>query len=83
MTELKTRYEATDMTAVAAAIEQLGQRIATGLKYLGTGETGSPMGAIEFHATQVKEGAECIADALTQVAQAINRLAEAVESHRS
>lgn len=62
----------TDQTAKAL------QSIAMQLKHLGVGDAATPMGALEFHATQVREGADAIASALTEVAAAIDRLGEAV-----
>jgi hypothetical protein len=50
--------------------------VATQLKYLGNGgETGSSMGAIEFHAVAVKEGCSEIASALSEVAEALHAIA--------
>jgi hypothetical protein len=54
------------------------QSIATHLKYLGVGDAATSRGALEFHATQVKEGAEVIASALNRIADAIEGLTEAM-----
>jgi len=56
-----------DDTSVAEALTS----IAVHLKYLGTGDAATTMGAIEFLAKEVKEGTERIADALTAIADAI------------
>jgi hypothetical protein len=52
------------------------QSIATQLKHLGVGDAATTMGALEFHGTQVKEGAEAIASAIHELASAIDRLGE-------
>ncbi len=41
-------------------------RIATQLKYLGTGDNGSQMGAIEFLAKEVKEGLDSVSSAISE-----------------
>ena len=67
--------EAANMVDVfAGGLDQLASEIrAVGiqLKYLGTGDNGSPMGAIEFHGVCVKEAGENIADAIRELAAAI------------
>ena len=47
--------------------------IAYALQCLGNGNAASQMGAIEFHATQVKAGLDAIADAIAALAAAIDR----------
>lgn len=51
--------------------------IATWLKYLGTGDAGTTMGAIECLAMCVKESNESIARAIGDLADAVRELAEA------
>ncbi len=55
---------------IATALENL----ALHHKYLGTGDAGTAMGAIEMLAKEVMEGT-------TRVAEAIDRLADAVARH--
>lgn len=56
--------------------------ISTQLKYLGNGDTGSTMGAIENHAVQIKEGSERIADGLEAIASALRDIAEAIKESK-
>ena len=58
--------------ALLSQAEELG-RIAIWLKYLGTGDAATTMGAIEYLASIAKE----VADALDRIADAIDRLADA------
>jgi len=64
---------------VADGLFALSRAIAVGLKYLGNGDAGTTMGAIEAHGKAVADAAERIAGALEGIAGALNRLAEAVE----
>lgn len=57
----------TEGYAIAEAIEMLG----TWVKYLGTGNATTSMGAIEVLAKEVKEGSERIADAINNLADAV------------
>jgi hypothetical protein len=59
---------------VAEAIKSLAFQV----KYLGTGENGSPMGAVEFLATELKEGLEGVASAIYEHAEATRNHADAV-----
>lgn len=52
--------------------------IGRALRDLGNGNAATNMGAIEAHGKAVLDGSERIAGALTEVAAAIDRLAEAV-----
>lgn len=47
------------------------QAIGTHLKYIGTGDAGTTMGALEFHGVCVKEAGETIAGAIRELAEAI------------
>ena len=51
---------------LGAIAKALGS-IAVQLKYLGNGDAGTPMGAIEHLAVQIKDGATTLADALRRV----------------
>lgn len=65
--------------AIAAALLEVAEqqgRVATALKYLGTGDAASTMGAIEFLAVAVREGSKAIASAQTDGAE---RLADAID----
>jgi hypothetical protein len=66
----------------AAELLKILRGVSTNLKYLGTGDSGSGMGAVEFLAVKVEEGftrlagaqresAGILADALTESAQII------------
>jgi len=55
------------------------QRIATHLKYLGTGNAATEMGAIECLAVKTHEGAEEIARSLDRVADGLFAIAEALQ----
>jgi hypothetical protein len=57
--------------ATTRAIAQAGRAIATQLKYLGTGDNGSQLGAVEYHATQTVESAQVVAEAITTAGAAI------------
>lgn len=46
-------------------------RVGTHLKYLGTGDAGTTMGAIEYLAKETKEASERIAEGLHAIAEAI------------
>ena len=48
--------------AIATALSNL----AFGVKYLGTGENASQLGAIEFLAVKIKESADTIAEAMRE-----------------
>ena len=51
--------------------------IASALRYLGNGNAGTQMGAIENLAKEVKEGTTRIASALELIAEAIDRVPNA------
>ena len=53
------------LTAVAKSLD----KVATHLKYLGVGDAGTTMGAVEFLAVKTKEGLSEVADALTQIGE--------------
>ena len=59
----------TDKTA--EAIDKLANSVRVGLKYLGTGDTASQMGAIEFLGKCVSSGCKEIAMSLDNLASAI------------
>jgi len=48
--------------------------ISTQIMYLGTGKNGSLMGAMEFLAIKTNKGLESVADAIRELADAIDRL---------
>lgn len=77
---------ATDTTKPTKTLEEVLQEglgsVAFGLKYLGNGDTGDPRGAVEFHAVQVKEAGENIARGLSEVAEAIRDLADAMRERK-
>lgn len=52
---------------------EAAEKIGTALKYLGTGDASSPMGAVEFLAKEVKEGSAAIAMAIEHLAEAVDR----------
>lgn len=56
------------------------QAVASALHYLGTGNAGTQMGAIECLAVSVKESGEYISSALESVASALQEIAEAISS---
>jgi hypothetical protein len=58
---------------IAAAIKTLAIHV----KYLGVGDAGTTMGALEFLATQIREGDTAIALALETLASAVEKLAAA------
>jgi hypothetical protein len=63
----RSRSKGGGLYAVAVALlmnADATDRCATGLKYLGTGDAASTMGAIEFLTKAVKEGADTLASAI-------------------
>ena len=58
-------------------MDQIALAIREGLKWLGTGDAATTMGAVEFHAVCVKEAGQAIAEALDNVASAIREAREA------
>lgn len=62
---------------LVVALENIG----LGLKYLGNGDAGTSMGAIEAHSVQVQEGASSIAGALSEIARAIDAVSETRGNH--
>lgn len=65
----------------AEALAEPLSRIATWIKYLGTGDAGSSMGAIEYLATQQIEAADKIYEGLRLVAEALDGVAAAIADH--
>jgi hypothetical protein len=59
-----------DLAAVAEALNKIG----THLKYLGVGDAGTTMGAMEFLAVKNYEGAQLIAGALESLADAVRNV---------
>ncbi len=59
------------------AIAQIGNALRYSAKWLGNGDAGTPMGALEAHGVAITEGADRIASALDGIAEAIGRHAEA------
>jgi hypothetical protein len=53
--------------------------VATQLKYLGNGNAGSTMGAVEFLATEIRAGLERLAVAVEDHASAITQLADVLD----
>jgi hypothetical protein len=68
----------TNDTDIKEALEQ----IASALRWLGNGDVATRLGAIEFHATMVREGAQVIADAIEELADAIRELAPHQEGEK-
>jgi len=66
---------ALDLGALAEALNTIG----THLKYLGVGDAGTTMGAVEFLAVKNYEGALAIAEALESLASAVG--SASVEMH--
>jgi hypothetical protein len=60
------------------AIDHVASAVRFGLKWLGTGDAGTPMGALEAHGSMVLDGAQRIANSLGAIASAIEDLAQAV-----
>jgi len=60
---------------IAKAID----RLATHVKYLGVGDAATTMGAIEYLATRIEKGGEDIAGSLDGLAEAIRKVASALE----
>jgi hypothetical protein len=52
-------------------VHELARAVGFGLKWLGTGDAMTQMGAIEAHGVMVKEAAETIAAAISDLASAI------------
>jgi hypothetical protein len=61
-----------DMTPDARTAKAL-DRIATGIKYLGTGDNADQRGAVEYLAIQMKEGLERLAGAVDEHSVAVER----------
>jgi hypothetical protein len=57
-------------------VHELAQAVRSGLKWLGTGDAMTTMGAIEAHGVMVKEAAATIASALGDLASAIRETHE-------
>jgi methyl-accepting chemotaxis protein len=66
--------DSTHDNPVAEAI----QALATHIKYLGNGDAGNTMGAIEFLTTKIDEAATRIADAMDHLAASNEEIAEAL-----
>ena len=56
---------------VVDALDSVANAIRYGLKRLGTADAATPMGALEAHAAVIKEGAENIASAIRDLAEAV------------
>lgn len=54
-------------------------RISTSLNYLGNGNAGTQMGAIEAHGVVIKDGAAEIASAINSLAEAAGGIAAAID----
>ena len=54
------------------------QALAIHVKYLGTGDAATTMGAVEFLATKIDEAGACIADALDRVAASNEEITAAI-----
>ena len=54
---------------IADAIES----VATWIKYLGTGNAATQMGAVEFLAKETKDGLNMVADAIFELASVLDR----------
>lgn len=63
---------------VVDALDGIGRAIRHGLKWLGTGDAATPMGAIEAHGSMVIEAAEKVEAGLESIARALDGLAEAI-----
>lgn len=60
--------------AIAFALMQIAREqksVATHLKYLGFGNAASDMGALEFLAVAIRDGAEGVAGSLASIAEAV------------
>jgi hypothetical protein len=55
--------------------------VATQLKYLGTGNAGSSMGAVELLAKEMRDGFERLAGAVERHAEAVEKLAESISDN--
>ncbi len=66
---------------LAKAITSAADQISNGLLKLGLNGAATPMGAIEMHSLAIKESATEVANALTEIALAIDGLAEAIKKH--
>jgi hypothetical protein len=53
------------------AVDHVATAIQSGLKWLGTGDAATTMGAIEFHAVTIKDGLDSVASAINNLADAI------------
>jgi hypothetical protein len=60
------------------AMTDVARAIRSGLKWLGTGDAATPMGALEAHAVLLKEGVDGLRSALSEIAESIRELADAV-----
>jgi len=58
-----------DVRQIADAIQDLS----TNIKYLGIGNASSEIGAIEFLAMEIKNGSELIAEAIFDLAKAVDK----------
>ena len=79
-TASKSKNGEYDSPAIEGDVAKALQGIAYQLKWLGNGDAIAQMGAIEGHSVMVKEAGEAIAGGLHEVARAIEKLAEAVET---
>lgn len=59
-------------------VDRIAYAIKRGLSDLGTGNACTPMGAIEFHASQLKDAGDTISSSLGEVASALQEIAEAI-----
>jgi hypothetical protein len=64
---------------VVDALDSIGQSLRYGLKWLGTGDAATPMGAIEAHAAMMNDPPEEISGALREVAEAGESIADALQ----
>lgn len=60
-----------DETELAESVQQSGDKIASALRALGTGDAATSMGAVELLAMEIKNGSERIAGAIETLAEAI------------
>lgn len=68
---------------VVDALDGIGSALRFGLKYLGNGDAGTTMGAIEAHGVAILEAASRIEDGLSRISTSIDGLADAIREHGS
>lgn len=67
---------------IVDAVFALSRSIQCGLKWLGTGDAGTTMGALEAHAVLLKETGDRMASGLESIADSISDLADAIRESK-